>query len=372
MSAVGPSKPHSPRHRRLCRWLVLVLVWILVPLFAAEAVLRVRHNLREKPEDYGLTMRSENRQRRYQYRPGFSGISHGNHHVRINSLGFRGREYPEQKGETTRRILILGDSVAFGLYRKEEHIFPSMLEKYLNRIDDPWNYEVLNSAVSGYNAENQLGTLRQLGPLVNPDLVILQTCINDIAPSNYVSAIGGGSYFNYRGDYLPEDGVVRRVGEFLEERSVLAAEMTVNLDRYLKEKGKREDYFHYYQWFYREMFLGEFENAKVEHAWEDVLETTARMHREATRQGANFLCLIFLPRHLMKFEEPPGGYTSRLVELAEENDYPYIVMKDEFLDGWNGQKIYGDRVHLNGWGHELTAKIIRDHLVENPELFESS
>jgi lysophospholipase L1-like esterase len=372
MSTVVPSIPSIPPHRRILRWLVLLLAWTLVPLFAAEVVFRARHKLREKPEDYGLTMKSENRQRRYQYRPGFSGISHGNHHVRINSFGFRGREYREKKGATTRRILLLGDSVTFGLSCEGKDIYPTLLEKYLNRQEGPWTYEVLNGAVNGYNAENQLGTLRQMGPLVDPDLVILQTCINDIAPSNYVSAIGGGSYFNYRGDYLPEAGLLRSAGEFLEAHSVLAAEIAVNLDRYLKEKGKREDYFYYYQWFYREIFLGEFEHPKVARAWEQVLETTAEMHREATRQGSRFLCLIFLPSHLMKYPERPGGYTSRLTALAEENGYPYIIMKDEFIDRWDDRHIYIDRVHLNGWGHELTAKIIRDYLVANPGLFECS
>ncbi len=369
MSAPSAPKDRPPLHRRLVRWLVLLLVWLMVPLIATELLLRVRHRLREKPEDHGLTMTSESRQRRYQYRPGFSGLSHGNHHVRINSLGFRGPEYPAKKGAEVRRILILGDSVAFGLFCEEQHIFPTLLETYLNQEEDPWRYEVFNSAVCGYNAENELGTLRQMGPVVKPDLVILQTCINDIALSNYASAIDGGSYFNYRGDYLPEESLLRTTGEFLEEHSVLVAEITVNLDRYLKAKGKREDYFFYFQWFYRELFLGEFEHPKVERAFEAVLETTAEMSRESNRQGARFLCLILLPSHLMKYDEPPGGYTARLVEIAEEHGYPHIVMKGEFLKRWNDRGIFADRVHLNGWGHELTARIVRDHLVEHPELF---
>jgi hypothetical protein len=93
------------------------------------------------------------------------------------------------------------------------------------------------------------------------------------------------------------------------------------------------------------------------------------MHRESERLGASFLCLIFLPSHLMKYDEPPGGYTGRLVELAEANGYSHIVMKHEILARWNGRSVYADRVHLNGWGHELTAKIIRDHLDAHPELW---
>jgi hypothetical protein len=71
----------------------------------------------------------------------------------------------------------------------------------------------------------------------------------------------------------------------------------------------------------------------------------------------------------MKYDERPGGYTSRLTRLAEENGSGYIVMKDEFLPRWKHKSIFIDRVHLNGWGHELTARIIRDHLAEHPELF---
>jgi lysophospholipase L1-like esterase len=363
--------PAAPRNirRRVLRSIALLLVWLLVPLLIAEGALRLRHWLREKPEDYGLTMASENRERRYQYRPGFIGLSHGNHHVRINALGFRGREYPEQKAKDTRRILILGDSVAYGLFGEEEYLFATRLEAMLNRREDGWRYEVLNGAVSGYNTENELGTLRQMGPRVEPDLVILQTCINDIAPSNYVSAIQGGSYFNYRGDYLPEEGLLRSAGEFLEEHSVLAAEITVNLDRYLKAKGKREDYYFYYQHFYKEMFLGRFETPKVERAWENVLAATAGIHEEATRQGAGFLCLILLPSHLMKYDEPEGGYSRRLEALGEKHGYPCIRMRDEFLHRWEGRNVYHDRVHLNPWGHQLTAEVIREFLDLHPELF---
>jgi len=358
----------SNTRRRILRWPALLLVWLLVPLLVAEGALRIRHRLREKPEDYGLIMASECRERRYQYRPGFTGLSHGNHHVRINSLGFRGREYPKKKAADTRRILILGDSVAYGLFSEEEHLFATRLEMLLNQRDDGWRYEVLNAAVSGYNTENELGTLRQMGPRVEPDLVVLQTCINDIAPSNYVSAIQGGSYFNYRGDYLPEEGLGRRIGEFLEEHSVLVAEIVVNLDRSLKARGKREDYYFYYQAFYKEMFLGRFKHPKVERAWENVLATTAETHREATRQGSRFLCLILLPSHLMKYNERDGGYSWRLERLGEENGYPCIRMRDEFLARWEGRRVYSDRVHLNPWGHQLTAEVIRDHLVAHPEL----
>lgn len=93
--------------------------------------------------------------------------------IRINSQGFRGAEWPPATPDG-RRILLLGDSVAFGWGVEEEETMARRIEA----LDPSWT--VLNAAVAGYGTDQQLLLLRQLLPRVAPDLVIHVFWHNDL------------------------------------------------------------------------------------------------------------------------------------------------------------------------------------------------
>jgi hypothetical protein len=93
--------------------------------------------------------------------------------VRINSRGFRGREW-EPKQSDRPRILVLGDSYAFGWGVEEEQRFSEVLER------GSGGFEVLNAAVSGYSTVQELLLLEELVNDVRPDLVLCVFCGNDL------------------------------------------------------------------------------------------------------------------------------------------------------------------------------------------------
>jgi lysophospholipase L1-like esterase len=98
--------------------------------------------------------------------------------VQTNSIGLRdGPIGPRQPGEL--RILVLGDSVAFGWGARNEDIFPRRLEVNLAR-DLGRPVRVINSGVGGYNTEQELAFLKLRGPEIAPDLVLLLYVYNDI------------------------------------------------------------------------------------------------------------------------------------------------------------------------------------------------
>ena len=113
--------------------------------------------------------------------------------VTINSEGLRNPEVSRQKAESGYRILVLGDSVAFGWGVDEQEAFPRCIEKKLN--DAPQrpgqeartHYEVINAAVPGYGLYQELKQLAEIGKRYEPDMVILTLINNDIPqhpPSN--------------------------------------------------------------------------------------------------------------------------------------------------------------------------------------------
>jgi hypothetical protein len=101
--------------------------------------------------------------------------------VRINNLGFRdSRDYELAKKPNTFRILVLGDSVTFGHGSVYEHTYPYLLEQRLKAWRPDLDWQVWNAAVPGYNTSQELEHLLDVGPRVQPDLVVVGFYENDL------------------------------------------------------------------------------------------------------------------------------------------------------------------------------------------------
>lgn len=97
--------------------------------------------------------------------------------VEINELGFRGPPRPASKPPAPYRILMLGDSFAFGWGVEYEASFGARLERRLRSASA--EVEVLNAGVPGWSADDQLIFLERRGPGLDPDLVLLAESEND-------------------------------------------------------------------------------------------------------------------------------------------------------------------------------------------------
>lgn len=92
--------------------------------------------------------------------------------VRVNSEGLRDDEFTIKR-KSKKRILILGDSFAWGFGVEEKDRFSELLE---NKLD---NYAIINAGVSGYSTIQQLLYLKEKGIKYNPDIVLLLFFQND-------------------------------------------------------------------------------------------------------------------------------------------------------------------------------------------------
>jgi len=117
-------------------------------------------------------------------------------YIKINSKGFRDREFSAKKDINVFRICVVGDSIPFGWGIKLEDTFPKVLERLLNEnIKNEKTYEVLNLSVDGYNAiqESELIKIKVLD--YNPDLIVISYCPNDF----HIGMDGGLWWHFYRG-----------------------------------------------------------------------------------------------------------------------------------------------------------------------------
>lgn len=168
--------PMKSKSRSKPALLLLVGLSLLAGLAAAEILVRV---LGVGPEFYVVYAEnyrfSEDPALGYELVPG----SRDGNNV-ISRDGWRDKDYPLAKPPGVFRILVIGDSVPFGLMVPRDETFPKQLEKLLN-TETPGRFEVLNLSVTGYNITQIAETLRARGMKYDPDLVIYAYVLNDPA-----------------------------------------------------------------------------------------------------------------------------------------------------------------------------------------------
>ncbi|MBL8768579.1 MAG: SGNH/GDSL hydrolase family protein [Planctomycetes bacterium] len=99
----------------------------------------------------------------------------------INALGFRGPEITTTKPANTVRVVLLGDSVAFGWGVEERDGLRAQLER---RLADWYGtsraIEVVNLAVPGLHAGHEYERFRHHGLALEPDVVVVLFNVNDV------------------------------------------------------------------------------------------------------------------------------------------------------------------------------------------------
>lgn len=99
------------------------------------------------------------------------------HH--INAEGYRGPIRTTEKPDDVFRMLILGDSYAFGWGVRDEHTSGAMLEAAMPSVAGK-KLEVITLAAPGYNSNDQRDALRAQGLAFSPDLVVVWYSLNDV------------------------------------------------------------------------------------------------------------------------------------------------------------------------------------------------
>ncbi len=118
----------------------------------------------------------------YRLRPGYRGHQ-GPIEIAINSNGLRGTSYgPVKDGY---RVLVLGDSLAFGWGVGYPLTFPALLEQRL-AAQKP-GARVINGSVPGYSTWHQQEFLAANADAIQPDLVLVALFGNDYLEREWVA-----------------------------------------------------------------------------------------------------------------------------------------------------------------------------------------
>lgn len=154
----------------------LLAATVVVLLLGAEAVLRVVYH----PENLGTVIRYDTLLG-WSLAPGTTLISNDpgrdlHYRMDINSIGLRDDEVVVPKPQGRKRVLILGDSIAFGSGVEARQRFSDLLKHEL-----PGDADVVNAGVPGWGNDQELLFYERDLRSLDADVVVLEfTANNDV------------------------------------------------------------------------------------------------------------------------------------------------------------------------------------------------
>lgn len=158
----------------------LLIFGLIVPSLAVEGVLRVG-GYTPYYLDGRAFVPSRNAAIFYELRPNFRGLYAGVP-ININSQGFRGRELSSRNDESAFRVVIIGDSIAFGQGVREEETLAEQLGTWLQRkFRSP--VEVVNLGVPGYDTCQEYVRFKERALSLKPQIALLLYFENDTDPA---------------------------------------------------------------------------------------------------------------------------------------------------------------------------------------------
>lgn len=172
-----------------------------------------------------------------ELRSGFDGLYDGllvkvpTTRIKINSQGFRDREFPAEKPAGTYRIVAIGDSFTFGIGVKAEDTFPKVLERMLDSESavNGCKVEVLNFGVPGYNTAQEVRLFSRKALNFFPDMVLLSFVLNDFMDENRERELSS-RIIAERFPILPEERIAQRLAyqeAQLDAHTVMAREAMI-------------------------------------------------------------------------------------------------------------------------------------------------
>ncbi len=257
--------------------------------------------------------------------------------VRINQKGLRDREYTYERTGATKRILVLGDSFAWGFGVEQSDRFSEHLETSMG-------VEVINAGVSGYSTDQELLWYRNEGIKYQADLVILMFTGNDVSDNhkqrNYM--IYGKPRFILEGDDLALTGVPvtgvspqYRLVYSLGQRSALV-NLVLTARRGIRARLRTAD--------------------PTGNPFELTRSLLKEIENVSRQNGAEFMIVT-----TRVFWSQAETYTS-FVDILRSDGFSVLDVEEKFN---HEEMIIPDDGHWNQAGHKFVASKIEEHMDSN-------
>lgn len=274
----------------------------------------------------------------------------------INAAGYRGRQAAVRPGPGRRRVLHLGDSVAFGYGVADEQTFAHLIDPAGER------YESLNLAVPGYGVDQSLLRFEEQGRREAADVVVLSLCVdNDLADVMLPVFLYDGRHpkpwfrLGPEGLELHREHLrlapTARAALWLRRHSALARRLGRSAAAPAAEEQPAE------HWAERRRQAIEDHRA----ALDLMAALLARLRRDVEGTGAELIVAVHPNKPAF---QRPARWVKALARRAELRGLVFVDVAGAYrAEGLGFGAVTLDGVgHLNATGHRLAARALREAL----------
>ncbi len=273
---------------------------------------------------------------------------YGTVRYRFNAQGYRDRDHDPSSGR--RPILLLGDSVTFGLGVEQGAIYAEVLQRNLDAAVGP-RYDVVNLALFSYDSGHELAAFREDGAGMRPALVVTQFYMNDfeqlaVAHRSTPPPPGfGARLVGLKNVYLNRSALYRRARQGVLRTSYLLVH-DLRRQRFPETLNDAEPRL-------RLVYLRD----RPDDATIPAFASLLAIRDEAASVGARFV-LVTTPNETELFTDRFDGIEARLRRFCARNGILMIEALPLFRREPRPESLYLDGLHLTAKGHRL----IGDHL----------
>jgi len=286
--------------------------------------------------------------------------------VSINALGLRGPLVPRARPDGTLRILVLGDSVAFGFGVSDANVLGVRAARRLG--DAGIAAEAVNAGVPSYNLAQAIQFLDRECERYSPDWVAAVLSWNDFSDKSGVSVAEDGRLLS-AGETQPPGARWTTSPRAYAVRNTLKQSRLLYAARRLFASPPRSETAH------RQAVLGGHSTAEIERGWREFNDAVADLARVSARCRTRPVILALPFRSLLEGQHPNSTYPLRARQAAESHAIPIIDLEPEFRRAVSERRplfLPYDEDHPNAAGHDLAAQalarfVIR-HAADGPPL----
>ena len=284
--------------------------------------------------------------------------------ILTDSHGFRVR--PAAKEPVRHNILLVGDSITYGLGVAYEKTYAPLLEASLTQALGE-RTAVWDAAVPGYNTDQELLQMEEMAPIVNPQLVIVQFCLNDYEEPYRLTPAGG-----LEGVRAPQAPQAPSDAGFSAGFSLIGlarqSYALIFANQILREFQQLHP-----EWFPR--WAHYVHHIHTKPGWERAKAALLRMDEAAKKRNVRLLIVVFPYEPQLRL--PDREAQDDLVRFAQAHQLSMLDLYAAFRAHWREDLYIGkrlragppDTMHLNERGHALASSEIARAILERSEYY---
>jgi len=250
-----------------------------------------------------------------------------------NNNGWRSKDYPFKKDKNTVRVIGLGDSFMFGQGIKQGMDYLTILEREMNLRFPDKKWEIINTAVPGYNTVMEVETLIDKALMYGPDIVIIEYIGNDLDLPNFIYE--SYDYLNLKKSFILE--------LFLSRYKLVKEAFRL----YISPRGQKDSL--------------RFENnpQNVPAQYEDMVGwdsfVTAMRKLQKMKEGKHFDVVMLITL---------GGRDDKVIDLGNSLGF-YAAYNSVYKIDDPSVTLSREDSHYSEYGHKKTAEFLLNYMIQN-------